>query len=40
MSTKEYYKIPTSSLDWNLGQNYTTNFRVEYQDGRESLLKL
>ena len=40
MSTTEYYTIPTSSLDWNLGQNYTTNFRWEYQDGRESLLNL
>ncbi len=40
MSTTEYYTIPPSDLEWNLKQDYTTNFQWEYQDGRESLLNL
>ncbi|MBE9539545.1 MAG: diiron oxygenase [Proteobacteria bacterium] len=40
MSTTDYYAIPTDSLDWNIEQKFTTNFRWEYQDGRESLINL
>jgi hypothetical protein len=40
MSTSDYYTIPPDSLEWNIEQQFTTNFRWEYQDGRESLLGL
>lgn len=40
MPTDQYYTIPPDSLDWNLEQKFTTKFRWEYQDGRESLLSL
>jgi P-aminobenzoate N-oxygenase AurF len=40
MSSMDYYTIPTSELEWNLKQDYTTSFQWEYQDGRESLLNL
>ncbi|MCB0638089.1 MAG: ferritin-like domain-containing protein [Pseudomonadales bacterium] len=40
MHTADYYTIPPDALEWNIKQQFTTNFRWEYQDGRESLLSL
>ncbi len=40
MATTDRYAIPVSSPDWAVPGSFDTNFRWEYQDGRESLLRL
>jgi hypothetical protein len=40
MATMERYACPTDGIEWNIGQDFSTNFRWEYQDGREKLLNL
>ena len=40
MATADRYAIPTGDLGWDIPQSFETNFNWEYQDGRESLLKL
>jgi len=40
MATAQRYTIPVGTDDWTVGQDFTTNFRWEYDDGRENLLKL
>ena len=40
MPTEDRYAIAPGPIDWQVEQDFGTNFRWEYQDGRESLLKL
>src|SRR5689334_14872786 len=40
MATDDRYARSPGSIDWSVGGTFDTNFRWEYQDGRESLLKL
>jgi len=40
MKSQDYYTIPVDELDWNVGQDFSTHFRWEYRDGRDSLLQL
>ena len=40
MSTASHYVCDLDSLDWQVAQDFEANFRWEYDDGRESLLKL
>ncbi|TFH22136.1 MAG: ferritin-like domain-containing protein, partial [Myxococcales bacterium] len=40
MATAGRYAIPTGDIKWDIPQSFDTNFNWEYQDGRESLLKL
>jgi hypothetical protein len=40
MSTADRYAIPTSTADWDVKQQFTSTFRWEYEDGRQSLLSL
>jgi hypothetical protein len=40
MATSERYARPPGPIDWAIPNTFDTNFRWEYQDGRESLLKL
>jgi hypothetical protein len=39
MATVERYAIPAGS-EWTIPESFETSFRWEYQDGRDSLLKL
>ena len=40
MATHDRYATPAESLDWTVPGTFATHFRWEYQDGRESLLRL
>jgi len=40
MATENHYVSSLDSMDWQVAQNFEANFRWEYDDGRESLLKL
>ena len=40
MATHDRYAIPEGPVDWAVPGRFDTNFRWEYQDGRESLLRL
>jgi hypothetical protein len=40
MATKDRYARPVDAVDWKVPGTFDTTFRWEYQDGRESLLKL
>jgi hypothetical protein len=40
MATADRYARSPGSIDWAVPGTFDTNFRWEYQDGRESLLKL
>ena len=40
MSTAEHYVSSLDSLDWQVAQDFEANFRWEYADGRDQLLKL
>src|SRR5438128_712373 len=40
MATNERYARPSEGIDWKVSGTFDTTFRWEYQDGRESLLKL
>ncbi len=40
MSTTARYARPPGPIDWSVPGSFDTNFRWEYEDGRESLLKL
>ena len=40
MASKDIYSIPIDGIDWDVPQGFDTNFSWEYDDGRESLLKL
>src|SRR5882757_9436001 len=40
MASEERYARPVAEMDWSVGGTFDTNFRWEYHDGRESLLKL
>jgi hypothetical protein len=40
MSTESHYVSKLDTLDWQVAQEFETNFRWEYDDGRESLLNL
>jgi hypothetical protein len=40
MSTANHYVSKLDTLDWQVAQEFETNFRWEYDDGRESLLNL
>lgn len=40
MATADRYARSPGPIDWSIPQRFDTNFRWEYQDGRESLLKL
>ena len=40
MATTERYAIPGNDIEWDIPQTFDTTFNWEYQDGRESLLKL
>ena len=40
MSTGNHYVCDLDSMDWSVAQDFEANFRWEYDDGRESLLKL
>jgi P-aminobenzoate N-oxygenase AurF len=40
MASEERYARPVTEMDWSVGGTFDTNFRWEYQDGRDSLLKL
>jgi hypothetical protein len=40
MATNDRYAIPTDTTDWRVPNTFETHFRWEYQDGRESLLRL
>src|SRR5688572_2657841 len=40
MATNDRYAISAGPVDWSVGGTFDTNFRWEYQDGRDSLLKL
>jgi hypothetical protein len=40
MATEDRYARAPGPIDWSVPGTFDTNFRWEYQDGRESLLKL
>jgi hypothetical protein len=40
MATQERYATASGPVDWAVPGTFDTNFRWEYQDGRDSLLKL
>jgi hypothetical protein len=40
MATTDRYATPVTSPDWAVPGSFPTNFRWEYQDGRDSLLRL
>jgi len=40
MATVDRYARPVDAVDWRVPGTFDTTFRWEYQDGRESLLKL
>ena len=40
MASEDRYARPIDGIDWAIGGTFDTNFRWEYQDGRDSLLKL
>lgn len=40
MATEDRYARPADGIEWNIPGTFDTTFRWEYQDGRESLLKL
>ncbi|MBI3767617.1 MAG: ferritin-like domain-containing protein [Deltaproteobacteria bacterium] len=40
MATEDRYARPIGDIDWPVAGTFDTNFRWEYQDGRESLLRL
>jgi len=40
MATHDRYAIPADTDDWHVPNTFDTNFRWEYEDGRESLLRL
>ncbi len=40
MATQERYARPVENVDWDVPGTFDTTFRWEYQDGRQSLLKL
>jgi hypothetical protein len=40
MSTEDRYARSAGPIDWSVPGSFDTNFRWEYQDGRESLLRL
>jgi hypothetical protein len=40
MTTVDRYARSAGPVDWSIPGSFDTNFRWEYQDGRESLLKL
>ena len=40
MSSRDRYAVSAGGDDWQVASTFPTNFRWEYQDGRESLLKL
>jgi para-aminobenzoate N-oxygenase AurF len=40
MATHDRYAISPGPIDWSVSERFATNFRWEYEDGRESLLKL
>jgi hypothetical protein len=40
MATNDRYAIPPGPIDWAIPGSFDTNFRWEYADGRDSLLKL
>src|SRR5689334_14192854 len=40
MATEDRYARSPGPVDWSVPGTFDTNFRWEYQDGRESLLKL
>ncbi len=40
MATQERYATTPGPVDWAVPGSFDTNFRWEYQDGRDSLLKL
>jgi hypothetical protein len=40
MSTAEHYVCNLDTLDWQVAQDFEANFRWEYADGRDQLLKL
>jgi hypothetical protein len=40
MSTHDRYAFPSGGVDWAVPGSFATTFRWEYQDGRESLLRL
>ena len=40
MSTASKYVCELDGMDWRVAQEFEANFRWEYADGRDSLLKL
>ena len=40
MSSHDLYARPAGEAEWSVGQDFTTTFRWEYQDGRQKLLNL
>ena len=40
MSTASKYVCNLDSMDWKVAQEFEANFRWEYADGRDALLKL
>jgi len=40
MATQDRYATPVEGLDWDIPGSFATTFRWEYDDGRDSLLKL
>jgi len=40
MATADRYAKPISDVEWPISEAFNTTFRWEYQDGRDSLLKL
>src|SRR6266478_10096116 len=40
MATADRYAKPIGTVDWPISESFNTNFRWEYEDGRDSLLKL
>jgi len=40
MSTESHYVCDIDRLDWQVAQEFEANFRWEYADGRDSLMKL
>ena len=40
MTTQERYATPVDDLDWKVAGSFETAFRWDYDDGRDSLLKL
>jgi hypothetical protein len=40
MATQDRYATPSDGIDWTVPSSCDTNFRWEYQDGRDALLRL